>query len=489
MPDMNITRRALLQASVAGVAIQSMAAQRTPPRLNLIVIVIDTLGTEWLGCYGNGDIQTPHIDALSRRSVTFLDSYAENLPTIPARRSLYTGRQTFPSLHVAQPGDPVSVRGWHQLFADDVTMAETLTLEGYNTGLISDVYHQFKPGKNFHRGFGSWHWIRGQESDPLEIGEPSSVKLTDHLHPTQLVRGQMWTPRTGIFQYLLNRRSWKTESDYFPAQVFDRASQWLEKASGMNTPLYLHIESFAPHEYWDPPESYYRRYFRGDYRGPKLIYPPRTTINMSPIEIQHARALYYGYVTFVDDCIGRFLNRVDRLGLADNTIVTLVGDHGTLMGEQNQMHKGEKRLRRQVTRVPLLLHHPAEKWADRRVSGFVQHTDLVPTMLDLLRVKPPPRVTGRTLRRAIASGDTGPDSIVIGWGNTASVRTPEWNYIGAWNGDPGDQLYDLKRDRDELRNIAEEHPKLVAEFRQRVKLHVAESWATTTKGTFASVAD
>jgi arylsulfatase A-like enzyme len=118
----------------------------------------------------------------------------------------------------------------------------------------------------------------------------------------------------------------------------------------------------------------------------------------------------------------------------------------------------------------------------------VQHTDLVPTLLDLLDIGVPGRVTGRSVLPAMASGASGPESIIIGWGNTASLRNPEWNYIGSWNGGPDAQLYDLKRDPDELRDLAVEHPKLVAEFRGRVQQFISEN-SESTKGTFATIAE
>lgn len=79
---------------------------------------------------------------------------------------------------------------------------------------------------------------------------------------------------------------------------------------------------------------------KSDYRGPRLISPPPTTKEMSPDEIEHVRALYAGYVSFVDERLGQFLKKVEAMGLMKNTIIVFVADHGTMMGEQGQFHNG-----------------------------------------------------------------------------------------------------------------------------------------------------
>ncbi|MGH9721327.1 MAG: sulfatase family protein, partial [Bryobacteraceae bacterium] len=305
-----------------------------------------------------------------------------------------------------------------------------------------------------------------------------AVRVADYLHSTQ--RDQR-AARNGPMQYLLNRRDWKTEEDWFAAQVFREAARWLDHNVDENQPFYLHIESFSPHEYWDPPDSYYRQYMKTAYRGPRLIAPPALTRDMSPIDVEHVRALYAGLVTFVDAQIGRFLKKVDALGLMKNTLIVLAADHGTMMGEQGQVHKGETRLRTQVTHVPMMIYYPRQSWAGRRVDGFVQHTDLMPTLLDLSGIKIPPRVTGESLRPLMESGKgSRRDTIVTGWGEHASVRSPEWNYIGRWNqGPPFEELYDLTSDRAELHNVAAKHPAVVSELRAKLKVHVESGWAIT----------
>ena len=475
---MKITRRDLLATPMAASA---LAAQEASGPLNIIHIGVDTWSTHYLGCYGNAEIRTPNVDALARKSVLFEEAYPEVLPTLPARRCIYTGRRIFPSDLIKQRDDQVKIRGWHPLFAEDVTMSETLKDAGFTTALISDVYHQFKPDKNFHRGFDSWRWLRGHESDRLETGPKKAINLADYSHPAYP------GARAGVLQYLLNRRSWKSTEDYLAARTFGEASRWLENNADEARPFYLHVESFWPHEFWDPPEEFYRLYMKSDYKGPRLISPPPTTEKMSPVEVEHSRALYAGLVSFVDDRIGKFLRDVERMGLMNNTIIVFVADHGTMMGEQGQLHKGETRIRTQVTHVPLMIYHPRQKWGGRRVKGFVQHPDLMPTVLDLVGVPAPARVTGESLRPLIESGSSsGRETIITGWGEHGAVRNHEWVYIGRWSpGAPFEQLYDVRRDPKELIDVAGKNPAVVAEFRARLKDHVKSGWAIT-RGTFAT---
>ena len=447
--------------------------------LNLIVVCVDTWGANYLGCYGNSWIKTPNVDRFATKSALFLDAYPETLPTIPARRVIYTGRRIFPTQQIVQPDDQVRIRGWHQLFAEDITFAEMLRKASYTTALVSDLYHTFKPNKNFHRGFDCWRWTRGQEADRWESGPKSKIDVSKYQHRTQKPPGPL--------QYLLNRQDWKTDEDWLPARVFTDAMRWLDRNAQENQPFYLHVESFAPHEYWDPPEHYYRLYMKKDYKGPRLIQPPLTTKDMSELEVDHARALYFGLVTMVDAWVGKFLSKVESLGLMKNSVIVFLADHGTMMGEQGHLHKLETRLRAQVTRVPLIVCDPRKNYDGRKIRGFVQHTDVVPSLLQMLDLKPPKRVTGESFLPMLAGSRTSGlrDTVITGWGIHAAVRTEEWNYITRWT--PGEnfaeQLYDLRKDPEELANIVAQNRTMPQEYRKKLNAYI-ESGRGITEGTF-----
>jgi arylsulfatase A-like enzyme len=466
------------RAAVPTVQIEQPAVQKGN---DLITICVDTWGANYFGCYGNDWIKTPNMDRLASKSALFLDAYSECLPTIPMRRVLYTGRRIFPTRQIVQPDDQVRIRGWHQLFAEDITLAEMLSKASYRTALVSDLYHTFKPGKNFHRGFDCWRWIRGQEGDRWESGPVGKIKLSDYRHPSQ--------KQGGPLQFLLNRQDWRKEEDWLAPRVFADAVRWLDRNAVEAHPFYLHVESFSPHEYWDPFEPYYRLYMKKDYTGPRLIAPPSVTRDMSPLEVEHARSLYFGLVSMVDAWAGKLFDKVASMGLMQNTVIAVTADHGTMMGEQGQLHKGEDRIRKQVTRVPLIIYDPRKNYKGKKIPGFVQQTDIVPSLLQLLDLKPPKRVTGESMVPLLAGGHTGGlrDTVMTGWGVHATVRTHEWALITRWlpanHPHNDDQLYDVRKDPDELTNVAEKHPSVIADLRKKLNAYI-DSGRGITDGTF-----
>ena len=489
-----ISRRSLLAGLAGAPAAAPLLRPRpaagapaaTPARLNVIEIVADTWSTHWMGCYGAEQIYTPNVNALAAKSYVFDDVYAEALPTIPARRSIYTGRRIFPGYKVSQVFD-LDYRCWHPLYVEDVTMSEAIIGTGmYESCLISDNQHTFLPDKNFHRGFYGWRPIRGQEGDMWETGPRRNIKLVNYLHPSQYAE---YTPagmaRFLMMQYLTNKSYWQTDDDRPTAQVFTDACRWLDNNTKEGTPFYLHVETFSPHEFWDPPDDFYNAYMKSAYTGPRLIFPHYVTSVLSPVEFEPARSLYSGAVTFVDYHLGRLLAKLDELQLWDSTIVVFVADHGTMMGEQGQIHKDEGRMRTQVTKVPLMIYDPRSAGAGKRIKGFAQHTDVMPTVLDMMGIGIPSRVTGMSLAPYMQSGETIPrDMVVTGWENHGSMRTQEWLYQGRWNpGDAYEELYDLRKDPLELNNLNQQYPAMIDDYRLKLKAYMDSGWPIT-KGTF-----
>ena len=156
--------------------------------LNLIVIVSDTFRHDNLACYGPkwlDNLETPNLDRFSKESVVLEDAYPEGMPTIVIRRTLYTGRRVIPCYYFRQH-EPVQLPGWHHLYNEDQTLSETLLEADYITTLISDLPHQQRPGRNFHRGFHTVRWIRGQEFDyygtaPHKLPDVSDIDSPEYL--------------------------------------------------------------------------------------------------------------------------------------------------------------------------------------------------------------------------------------------------------------------------------------------------------------------
>ena len=456
--------------------------------MNLIVLCSDTYRVDYLSCYHSASpVATPNLDRLAGEGVLFRSAFGEGTPTLPARRVLYTGRRIFPFLWVPQKWDRVTLPGWHPMFYEDVTLAEWLQERGYATGLISDLPHQFKPGKNFHRGFTHFDWVRGQEMDFMRSGPRSAVDVDRYLPEGK-------EPRLLTQQSLMNMRDWKSEADWCSAQVLQRGIEFV-RDNAEQQPFMLWMEAFSPHEPWLAPPELVAKYLDGDDPlGQDWIYPPGNAQHMTEQQARRVRAHYAALCELIDRWFGRLMDEVGKLGLLDDTIVVFLSDHGTMMGEQGQYHKGPDRLRWQVTQVPLIIRLPGAAQGGQQVEAFCQHQDLMPTLLNQMGLEVPDRCTGRDLVAAHVDGDQpGPDHVVTSFGWYAAVRDRKYNYQAPWvdpeyHGLPErqrrlspPQLYDLDADPDELHNIAADHPALVREYHQRL-LDYAAAGRNITKG-------
>ncbi len=465
------------------------APVRTPKsqkksRLNLIYIGTDTWRSDYLGCYGNPHIKTPHLDELAKESVLFTNVYADGLPTIPCRRVLYTGRSILP---FEKHGS------WRPLFPEDATFAETLNKAGYTTGLIVDCYHFFKPDMNLHRGFDSWEWVRGQEFDMWQSGPREKFDARNYL-PKHLWEEDRYkngqNPR--VVQYLLNTQDRRSEDDYFCARTCRLAMRWLERNLG-GKPFMLWLEMFDPHEPWDAPKRFQEMYY-DKYPVERFLFGYGVDKErLKPEDIPALKGLYSAEVTFSDLWIGRLLNRIRELGLMDDTIIVFSTDHGTHLGEQGCVQKTPGFLNSLVARLPLIIRHPdTSAFAGKRADALISAADYMPTFLDLLGVKgPEDRMTGKSFWPVVTGENEAiNDEVYVGFGSFAAVRTKEWHYfenlktVVAPGATPteydfrkamtapgrgqGPALYDLKKDRGETNNVVEEHPKVVAELREKL---------------------
>jgi len=457
--------------------------------MNLLIIVSDTFRWDYIGAYGNNWIETPNLDKLARESALFTDAYAEGLPTLPARRTLLTGRPVFPFRFRPQKDDLVQVDGWHPLFDEDITLAEHLRTQGYITAYVTDVYHVMKPGKNFHRGFDCWYWVRGQEGDPWALRD--KARVAKWLEEATGRRVEQVDPRSWVVQHLVNRKDWRDAGDTLVARVMKRAAEWLADYT-LSEPFFLYVDCFDPHEPWDPPIEYARKY-DPRYAGFDGVVPPHSTEGLDQERISRIKAAYAGEVTLVDQWVGYLLNALEETGRMDETLVVFTSDHGTMMGEQGEIHKGSHRLRNQCTKVPLLIRHPGGEGAGTRVAGFVQHQDVMPTLLKMMNIPLPERVLGQDIWKLTGGAGSAREWVVSAFGAFASVRTKRWNYITPWRLTPGKpelayvQLYDLQSDPKELTNVIVDHPEVVGELRDLLTRYIKDN-APVTDGSFQSLA-
>jgi len=429
--------------------------------VNIILVVFDSLRKDCVGVYGPppwGKVYTPHFDAFARESLVMSRMYPESLPTLPARRALYTGRRVYP-FHNADfrlKGDFVGAPGWGPIPEEQDTLAEMMQRAGYRTGLIADVYHMFKPSKNYWRGFDQWTFLRGQEKDPARSGPRLTQEELDYWLP-----GEMQNESTVRFiqTCITNMRDRTKEEDYLAPQVLREAALWLEQNQDANR-FFLTVESFDPHEPWLIPPHYLKMYLEEEGREQvKSGYDD--TSAMAEALLKRTQANYRGAVTLCDRWFGYLLETVRVLGLLDNTMIIFTTDHGHSIGDRNYMGKRGYPSMPEVYDVPLIVRFPKAEHAGTTSDMFVNHTDLTAEILDQAGVEPTQKLDGQPFLKKAITGDTGPrDHVTVGWGSTPTVITEHWWFNCKADG-TGILLYDLTAPDPFAENLANGHPDVV----------------------------
>jgi len=437
----------------------SIPRKAKPNGLNLIVIIADTWRADHLGCYGSKRVKTPYLDRFASHAVLFENVTTEGLPTIPCRRVYHTGKTVLPQAK------------WQPLADTDVTLAEVLQKHGVTTGFIVDTYHHFKPGYNFHRGFDSWQWIRGQETDRWKSGPKDNFDPRKHMPP------HLWNERyhANMRQYLMNTQDRKSQEDYFCARSCNAAAEWLERNS-KNQPFMLWIDMFDPHEPWDAPPEF-KRMYRKEYPYERYLfgYGVRTA-DIRPDDLPIIRDLYAAEVTFSDYCIGRLLKAVEQLGLADKTIIAFSTDHGTHLGEEGCVQKTPGLLNRCVTHIPLIIRHPDKKYAGKRIKPLVSAIDFMPTFLALLGIDDYKNVDGRNMWDLVTGKVPAlHDNVYSVFGAFGAIHNLDWHYfqnIRGKNPGKGPCLYNLSTDPQQTKNVIKQFPRVAQDLRANLQNHL-----------------
>jgi arylsulfatase A-like enzyme len=421
--------------------------------MNVVLIVADTLRADYCGCYGNRWVRTPNIDALAAQGTRFDAFYAASFPTRPMRQDLHSGRYTFPYMRWGTP--------WEH---GERTLADVLLTRGYATALIGDT----PSNRGFEAGFDHFEIIPGQNADLNPEGRGRALPA-----PARKLR----TPIEHLRRILRNEALWHSEEDRYVAQTMRAGAAWLESQYRSRAPVFLMVDTFDPHEPWNPPRHYVDLY-DPDYVGDELFEPAYEPAGYaSAAEIRHMRCLYAAEVTLVDRWIGYLLDTLERLRMAEDTLVILTSDHGFYHGEHGLIGKVELTrsgvicrrypLYGTIARATLIMRGPGIR-AGKAVASLCQPPDIMPTILELARpqrgrargAQVPATVQGRSLMPLIVGkeGDTGVAVTSYTFVQDEEVRAPstlrtaEWSYLYGGDEAPS-ELYDLKRDPDERRNV------------------------------------
>jgi arylsulfatase A-like enzyme len=461
-----LTRREFLKVAGAGVAggtllsASSLASgcARGPDGVNVVLVIIDSVRRDHVGAYGNRWIHTPNLDALARESLLFTRPYPESMPTLCARRAIHTGIRTWPfeNWHPAK-GDEISLWGWQPIPNDQMTLAEILRREGYGTYFVTDNMHQFKPSMNFQRGFGVFDFFRGQTVDKYR---PIWTYPKDKISQA-LLEGDVPFMMGQLQQYFANTQDRQTEADWFSPMVFSQAADYLEPLS-KGGPFFLTVDSYDPHEPWDPPEEYVKMYDDEPYNLKEpfsVIYGPSDYL--APRELERMKARYSGELTMMDRWLGRFLDKMEELNLFENTLLILLSDHGVAHGEHGYTGKPDNVLWPEVTDIPFFIRHPEGKRAGETSEYYASTHDVAPTILGYLGIEPSQELDGQDLS-VLTEGGVPEARPHFSLGYNDHVWTRDDRYV-MFSTNQGEEpfLYDVQDDPDMHNNLAASQPNTV----------------------------
>ncbi len=444
MPLFPLIKLRLLAVSLGLLSCISAAGAARRP--NVILIITDDQGYGDLACHGNPMIRTPNLDRLHGESVR-LTNYHVDPTCSPTRAALLTGRYS------TRTGVWHTVMGRSLMHRDEVTLADVLNRAGYRTALfgkwhLGDNY----PMRPQDRGFQETLWLGGGG-----IGQTPDHWGNDYYDDT----------------YLRNGRPEKF-TGYCTDVFFDEAMRFIE--ANRTQPFFAYIATNVPHSPFIVPDKYRRPYTE---RGVP-----------APMDS------FYGMIENMDENVGRLMERLHVLGLAENTILIWTTDNGTGAGLAGvnrfvaaaqpdggwngftagmRGHKGTEY--DGGHRVPFFLRWPAGGLAGGRdVTQLTAHLDLLPTLAGLCDVPLPQdrALDGRSLVPLLRGEDNAwtertlfahvqRKEIPPKWDRSA-VMTDRWRLVN------GGELYDMERDPGQATNIAEAHPAVVAQLRDRYEV-------------------
>lgn len=430
----------------------SLAQTRSQPP-NFVFFLTDDQRQDALSCYGNKILQTPNMDRIANEGVRFADMFVTNALCRPARTSILTGQYSH-THGVLHNSDGRNLPGRAGLLPNQVTFPHLLQKAGYWNVVVGKWHLVNEPGGFAHSAIFPG---QGQYQDPVLIVNGARMKFRGHSCDV----------------------------------VGDNALQFLADRP-KDKPFCLLVHFKAPHRQWIPAPRYADRF------KDVTIPEPRTfddTLQGKPLAVRQAAMgvgamedfdnrgcpvtlapaakkkcnlqemvkNYYRVLLSVDENVGRVLDYLDKEKLAENTAVFYNADNGFFLGDHGLMDK--RLMYEESIRVPLMIRYPrrvAKGVVDRQHMAL--HTDLAPTMLELAGVSVPGDMQGRSLVPLLEGKS--PD-----WRNSflyeyyeypgvhcarknRGVRTRDWKYIHYWELPEEYELYNVKEDPNELRNVA-----------------------------------
>ena len=458
----------------------------TQPK-NLIVLTCDEMRGDCAGFMGNGDCRTPCLDRFAERGVVFRNHFAVHGKCVPSRISMLTGRYC----HT----DGYRTINQH-MGPDEPNLLPLLRRAGYETAVfgLNHAWETLFDCHTPHEGYADWHSFAGHYHDMAFTEFPVPAGGPDAWRPPKFdvdfdYGGRIEGKVTGF------------SDDARTAQALD----YLTKTRDRSRPFYLHVNLSKPHPRYEAPEPYFSMVDRAAIRAFPHELPAnaplhmrkmreiRTSLDPPPPEgaLREIQAVYYAMITKVESLIGKLLDAVEDEGLLESSVVIFTVDHGDFAGQYGLFEKWDTCLADCLLHVPLVFWSP-DLPGGTAVDGLSQHVDLLPTIAELLGVRPDWAGHGESLlpilrgerRKECVFADGGHEREMWGRFDFPAVdkhgrprklsskqltyrdcpetmarakmaRTRRWKLVTRLTG--GNELYDLAADPWELNNLWGRH--------------------------------
>ncbi|WP_035613055.1 sulfatase [Haloferula sp. BvORR071] len=464
------------------------AQAQAPPAAhkNVLLICVDDLKPN-LGCYGDKIAKSPNLDKLAARGMRFDRAYCNQAVCACSRNNLLLGSRST-SLGIYDLST-----NFRKAVPDAVTLPQWFMKNGYRAEAV---------GKILHSG-------HGNTDDAASWSVPTvPFKVVEYLKPESTDGGKLTREEAyfgnqelGRIGHLPKGTAWERadvpDNAYSDGKIADETIKRLQAAKERGMPFFIGCGFVKPHLPFTAPEKYWKMYDPAAFQLAKLKTPPEGAppyagkrggeiTNFIPVpedgQIDDAlsRELIHGYyaaMSYMDAQLGRVMDELDRLGLAENTVIVLWGDHGWHLGDHGMWTKHTNY--EEDTRIPLFVIAPGVT-KPGSAGGFAETVDLYPTLVELAglpKAEVPQTMDGLSLvptlkDPAVKTRDYITHCFPRGEGRlgrairTERYRMVEWKKFGETADKADIELYDYDAEIPEVKNLAAEKPEIVKELRE-----------------------
>jgi arylsulfatase A-like enzyme len=443
--------------------------------LNVLLIVTDSTRRDFVSAYDGDELaDTPNLDSLAKEGLRFDRAVPEAMPTVAVRRAVLTGTRSFPfrDWKVAPKLPPFP--GWSPIPAYKPIFTEYLDAAGVETAYVTD--NPFLIGPRFERfrntldvskpiyDQGEYRsWNIGIDKDKVASREQIEKYLLPALAGTEAEKR---------IRENVGFNEGRSGDELSGARTLKAAMEVLRGLKGKQ-PFFLGVDAFDPHEAWNVPTTFKLR-FKDRPGAVEPILPFKTPyskiedLDVTEDQIQQVRELYAGELTYIDAWIGRLLNQLDDLGLADRTVVYYLSDHGILLGEHGLMGKANSMLGSAIHAVPYMIRHPEGKRAGEASDYFASTHDVAPTILSFQGLTVPGRMDGEDLTVMFDGADPPErDYWTTAYADQVAAGDGRWLLI-ADNQGKERRLFDTEADPEEEDDVAADNPDVVDRLWQNI---------------------